>query len=77
MILLGNIVAFSGCIIMVLIGFVKEKKKILLLQCVQSAFMGTGNLLLGGIVPQLDGLLGDALRVELQEERQREVFLGE
>ena len=49
MILLGNIVAFSGCIIMVLIGFVKEKKKILLLQCVQCAFMGTGNLLLGGV----------------------------
>ena len=49
MILIGNIVAFVGCIIMVLIGFVKKKERILALQCVQFAFMGTGNLLLGGM----------------------------
>ena len=47
MLLLGNIAAFVGCIIMVAIGLIKKKEQILTVQCVQFAFMGLGNLLLG------------------------------
>ena len=47
MLLLGNIAAFIGCIIMVAIGLVKKKEHILTAQCVQFAFMGLGNLALG------------------------------
>jgi len=47
MLLLGNITAFIGCVIMVGIGLVKKKEHILAAQCVQFAFMGLGNLALG------------------------------
>ena len=47
MLLLGNIAAFVGCVIMVCIGLVKKKEHILTYQCVQFAFMGLGNLALG------------------------------
>lgn len=48
-IILGNIIAFIGAIIMVLIGLIKTKKNILLAQSVQFAVMGIGNLILGGV----------------------------
>lgn len=47
MVLLGNIVAFIGCMIMVYIGILKTKKGILAAQCVQCVFMGAGNFILG------------------------------
>ena len=47
MLLLGNIAAFVGCVIMVAIGLVKKKEHILTAQCIQFAFMGLGNLALG------------------------------
>lgn len=47
MLLLGNIAAFVGCLLMVGIGLVKKKEHILTAQCVQFAFMGLGNLALG------------------------------
>jgi len=46
--LIGNIIAFVGCSLMVLIGFIKEKKKILYAQCVQFSLQGAANLILGG-----------------------------
>lgn len=48
-IIIGNIVCFAGAAIMVAVGFIKEKKKILLGQCVQFLIMGAGNFVLGGI----------------------------
>jgi hypothetical protein len=48
-ILLGNIVAFAGAILMVLVGLMKKKRDMLLLQNVQFLVMGIGNLILGGI----------------------------
>ena len=45
---IGNAISFVGCLIMVLIGFLKKKKHILVAQSVQCAFMGTGHLVLGG-----------------------------
>lgn len=47
--LLGNAVAMIGCLIMVLIGFLKKKHHILIAQCIQCVFMGVGNLVLGGV----------------------------
>ncbi|MCQ2591741.1 MAG: YgjV family protein [Treponema sp.] len=48
-ILLGNIISFIGATIMVAIGLIKTKKKILIAQCFQFAIMGIGNLILGGV----------------------------
>lgn len=57
--LLGNIVCFAGSIIMVAVGFIKSKNKILLAQNVQYAIMGTGNLILGGV----SGAIADYLSI--------------
>ena len=47
--LIGNAVSMIGCLIMVAIGFLKKKSHILIAQSVQCAFMGAGNLILGGV----------------------------
>jgi hypothetical protein len=47
--LIGNAISMIGCLIMVLIGFLKKNHQILIAQCVQCLFMGAGNLILGGI----------------------------
>ena len=49
LLLIGNAISMVGCLIMVLIGFLKRKNAILIAQCVQCLFMGAGNLILGGI----------------------------
>ena len=48
-VLLGNCISLIGCRIMVAVGFLKKKSHILIVQCVQCAFMGSANLILGGI----------------------------
>ncbi len=47
--IIGNAFAFFGSIVMIGIGFIKNKNKILLAQCLQCALLGVGNLILGGI----------------------------
>ena len=47
--IIGNIVAFIGCILMVYTGLIKEKKKIIFVQTIQIAFLIASNLILGGI----------------------------
>ena len=47
--IIGNAISMIGCLIMVLIGFLKKKNHILIAQCVQCLFMGVGNLVLGGV----------------------------
>ena len=49
MLLLGNIVSFFGCIVMVAVGFIKNKDKIMKVQCLQFGLMGLGNLILGAM----------------------------
>ena len=49
LLLIGNAISMVGCLIMVLIGFLKKKNQILIAQCVQCLFMGIGNLVLGGV----------------------------
>lgn len=46
---IGNAISMIGCLIMVLIGFLRKKNHILIAQCVQCLFMGIGNLVLGGV----------------------------
>lgn len=47
--IIGNIVAFIGCILMVYTGLIKEKKKIIFVQTIQITFLIASNLILGGI----------------------------
>lgn len=49
MLLLGNLLTLAGCVLMVGIGLIKEKKKILAVQCIQFGFLAAGNLCLGGV----------------------------
>lgn len=49
LLLIGNAISMIGCLVMVLIGFLKKKKQILIAQNIQCLFMGVGNLVLGGI----------------------------
>lgn len=48
-ILLGNGIALFGAVLMVAIGFIKQRRHILTAQCVQFGIMGIANLILGGI----------------------------
>lgn len=45
----GNAISMVGCLIMVAIGLLKKKSHILIAQSAQCAFMGFGNLILGGV----------------------------
>ncbi len=49
MVLLGNLISFAGCLLMVGIGFIRKKDRILTVQCLQFGIMGVGNLVLGAI----------------------------
>ena len=49
MLLLGNLIALVGCSMMILIGFIKNKDKILLAQCGQFSIQAAGNLVLGSV----------------------------
>ena len=49
LLLIGNAISMVGCLIMVLIGFLKKKQQILIAQCFQCLLMGVGNLVLGGV----------------------------
>lgn len=57
LIIIGNIIAFIGALFMVFLGFIKDKKKVLILQCVQFLIMGLGNLVLGGLTGLLTNLV--------------------
>ncbi len=48
-VLLANIVSLIGCCIMVIIGLLKTKRQMLLAQVLQFIFLGTANLMLGGV----------------------------
>lgn len=48
-VLIGNLISFTGAMVMIAIGLLKSKKSILVAQCFQFAVMGIGNLVLGGV----------------------------
>jgi hypothetical protein len=49
MMLVANGFVLVGCLIMVAVGFMKDKKMMLAGQCVQFALQGVGNLLFGSV----------------------------
>lgn len=57
MLVLGNLAALIGCVMMVLIGFIRKKERILLAQCLQFGFLGLGNLLLGATAGFISGIV--------------------
>lgn len=58
--LLGNALSLIGCALMVAIGFVHKKEKVLLYQCVQFTFMGVSNFVLGAMSGTISNVLGIA-----------------
>ncbi len=48
-VLIGNIIAFAGSILMICSGFIKSRDNILKVQSLQCLIIGTGNLVLGGV----------------------------
>ena len=49
MVLAANLVSLIGCVLMVAVGFIKDKNRILLTQCVQFSFQGAAHLMLGAV----------------------------
>ncbi len=58
-VVLGNVISFVGCLLMVAIGFLRKKEQILSVQCLQFAVMGAGNLVLGA----LSGTISNAVSI--------------
>ena len=54
-VLIANVISFIGCLLMVAIGLIKERRKILLTQCVLWAILTVSNLMLGGNFHLLHG----------------------
>ena len=59
-ILVANILAFIGAMMMVGIGLLKKKQQILLAQCVQFLVLGAANMLLGGMTGLVSNLISVA-----------------
>ena len=58
-IIIGNIICLAGSAVMVAVGFLKGRKKILAGQCLQYLILGGGNLVLGGI----SGAIADGVSI--------------
>ena len=57
MIIIGNIISFTGAALMVAIGFIRTRKSILLTQCAMFGLMGTANIILGGMTGAISCLV--------------------
>ena len=55
MLFLGNGVSMVGCVLMVAIGFVRQKDRVIRLQCFQFGFLALGNLILGAFSGFISG----------------------
>lgn len=60
MLFIGNLVSMAGCVLMVLIGFVRKKERVLALQCVQFGILGIANLILGATSGFISGVVSVA-----------------
>lgn len=54
-VVIANMISMIGCILMVGVGFLQKKNQILLVQCVQFAFLAAANLLLGAMTGFISG----------------------
>ena len=59
-VLIGNIVSFIGCILMVGVGLVKKKEHVIRVQCVQFVIQGAANFILGGVTGFIANLISIA-----------------
>lgn len=57
-ILIGNFISLLGCLLMVVIGFLKKKQHILAAQCFQFGLLGLANLILGATSGFVSGVVG-------------------
>lgn len=57
MLFFGNLMSMVGCVLMVLIGFVRKKERVIWLQCFQFGFLGAGNLILGAASGFISGVV--------------------
>ena len=60
MLFLGNLVSMAGCILMVAIGFVRKKERVIALQCFQFGILGLSNLILGATSGFISGMVSVA-----------------
>ena len=56
-VLIAKIISVAGCILMVAIGLIRERKKILLTQCVLWAVLTVSNLMLGGVTGAVSNIV--------------------
>jgi hypothetical protein len=56
----GNLVSMVGCILMVAIGFVRKKERVITLQCFQFGILGLSNLILGATSGFISGMVSVA-----------------
>ena len=56
--IIGNLVSLIGCVLMVAIGFVRKKERILGLQCVQFGILATANIIMGAYSGAIAGIVG-------------------
>ena len=57
MLFFGNLISMVGCVLMVLIGFVRKKERVITLQCFQFGFLAAGNLMLGAVSGFISGVV--------------------
>lgn len=57
-ILFGNLLSMVGCSLMVAIGFVRKKERILWLQCIQFSILAAANVVLGAFTGAVSGIVG-------------------
>ncbi len=76
MVLIANIISLVGAVIMVAIGFIRERDRILKAQCVQWVIMGIANLMLGGVTGLISNLVSVVRNLwSLKRELTRPVIL--
>lgn len=68
-VLIGNIIAFVGSMLMVFAGLQKEKKKILFVQIIQIALFVISNLVLGGYTGAIINVLNCARDILCYKEK--------
>lgn len=56
-VIIGNLISLIGCTLMVLVGFIRKRKIILTVQCVQFGFQAVANLILGGVSGFIAGIV--------------------
>ncbi len=76
-ILIGNAVALAACTVMMLVGFIHEKKRIIAAQCLQFTLMGISNIFLGatvGWIANIISIVRNALFIKVKPGKGLKIF---